>query len=117
MYRNASRFQKWSSKLKIWFAEEDEPRDTRTNLLEALRAAADTRESFDGSITRIEPYGVFVDGEWGHGLVHISELSKRFVRDPHDVVEIGQAVRVWVLGVDERNRVSLSMLPPSTEDD
>ena len=49
---------------------------------------------------------------WGQGWVHISQMSTGFVRDPHDVVEIGQAVRVWVLEIDERDRVRLSMLPP-----
>jgi uncharacterized protein len=45
--------------------------------------------------------------------VHISQLSPRYVRDPHDVVSVGEVVRVWVLELDKaRRRVALTMLTP-----
>jgi len=44
------------------------------------------------------------------GLVHVSQLSDRFIKDPADVVRVGQKVKVTVISVDlERNRIALSM--------
>ncbi len=64
-----------------------------------------------GIVTNITNFGVFVDiGIKASGLVHISQMADRFVRNPADVVKLRQAVRVRVLGVDsERQRVALSM--------
>jgi uncharacterized protein len=59
-------------------------------------------------------FGAFVDiGLHDSGLVHISQLSSRYVRDPHDVVSVGQIVKVWVLELDKaRRRVALTMISP-----
>jgi uncharacterized protein len=64
-----------------------------------------------GIVTNITAFGVFVDiGVHQDGLVHISELSNRFVKDPSEIVKVHQKVSVTVLGVDlERRRISLSM--------
>ncbi|MCS7035398.1 MAG: Tex family protein [Saprospiraceae bacterium] len=64
-----------------------------------------------GIVTNITNFGVFVDiGIKASGLVHISQLADRFVRNPADVVKLRQTVRVRVLEVDvERQRVALSM--------
>lgn len=64
-----------------------------------------------GTVRNVVPFGAFVDiGVKEDGLVHISELSQRFVKDPSDVVAVGDIVKVKVLGVDmKRNRISLSM--------
>ncbi|MCJ7813478.1 helix-hairpin-helix domain-containing protein, partial [bacterium] len=64
-----------------------------------------------GIVTNITAFGVFVDiGVHQDGLIHISELSNRFVKNPGDVVKVHQKVLVTVLGVDlERKRISLSM--------
>jgi uncharacterized protein len=49
-------------------------------------------------------------------MVHISQLSSRYVRDPHEVVTVGQIVKVWVLEIDKaRRRVALTMIQPGTE--
>ncbi|HEU4565356.1 MAG TPA: Tex family protein, partial [Gemmatimonadaceae bacterium] len=65
----------------------------------------------EGVVTNIVAFGAFVDvGVHQDGLVHVSQLSDRFVRDPNDVVRVGQRVKVTVLSVDlERNRIALSM--------
>ncbi len=65
----------------------------------------------NGIITNITAFGAFVDiGVHQDGLVHISQLADRFVRDPNEVVKISQQVKVRVVEVDlERNRISLSM--------
>src|SRR5262249_40405677 len=59
----------------------------------------------------------FVDiGLHDSGLVHISHLANKFVRDPHDVVAVGDIVKGWVLNIDKnRRRVSLTMVQPGTE--
>ncbi len=64
-----------------------------------------------GIVTNVTAFGAFVDvGVHQDGLVHISELADRFVRDPHEVVKVGQRVSVKVLEVDKgRRRISLSM--------
>jgi uncharacterized protein len=64
-----------------------------------------------GIVTNITAFGVFVDiGVHQDGLVHISELSNRFVKNPAEVVKVHQKVSVTVLSVDlDRKRISLSM--------
>ena len=65
----------------------------------------------DGTVRNVVDFGAFVDtGVHQDGLVHISELSDRFVRNPMEVVSVGDIVKVRVLEVDEkRKRISLSM--------
>ena len=67
--------------------------------------------SLPGVVTNVTAFGAFVDvGVHQDGLVHISQLSDRYVEDPHEVVRVTQQVRVTVLNVDlERKRISLSM--------
>ena len=69
-----------------------------------------------GSVLNVVDFGAFVDiGLHDSGLVHISHLSNQYVRDPHDVVSVGQVVRVWVLEIDKgRRRVALTMIAPGT---
>jgi len=68
-----------------------------------------------GIVTNVTAFGAFVDiGVHQDGLVHISELSGRFVKDPADIVKVQQQVTVRVIAVDlERGRISLSMKPES----
>jgi len=65
----------------------------------------------DGTVRNVVDFGAFVDiGVHQDGLVHISELSDRFVRNPMEVVSVGDIVKVRVLDVDPaRKRISLSM--------
>lgn len=65
----------------------------------------------EGVVSNVAAFGAFVDiGVHQDGLVHVSELSDRFVRDPREVVKVGDIVRVRVLDVDvARERISLSM--------
>ena len=67
--------------------------------------------ALEGVVTNVVAFGAFVDvGVHQDGLVHISQLADRFVRDPYEVVKVGDRVRVTVLEVDlERNRIALSM--------
>ena len=64
----------------------------------------------EGTVTNVTNFGAFVDiGVHQDGLVHISALSDKFVKDPHEVVKAGQIVKVKVLEVDhERKRIALT---------
>ena len=64
-----------------------------------------------GIVTNITAFGAFVDiGVHQDGLVHISQMADRYVRDPAEVVRLQQEVAVTVLDVDlKRRRISLSM--------
>ncbi|EHQ53455.1 RNA-binding S1 domain-containing protein [Ectothiorhodospira sp. PHS-1] len=65
----------------------------------------------EGTVTNVANFGAFVDiGVHQDGLVHISALSDRFIKDPRDVVRAGDVVKVKVMEVDlERKRIALSM--------
>ncbi len=65
----------------------------------------------EGVVTNVTAFGAFVDiGVHQDGLVHISALSDKFVKDPHQVVRTGQVVRVKVVEVDlQRRRIALTM--------
>ncbi|MBS4192508.1 RNA-binding transcriptional accessory protein [Bacillus sp. FJAT-49705] len=67
-----------------------------------------------GTVRNVVDFGAFVDiGVKQDGLVHISKLSRRFVKHPLDIVSVGDVVTVWVDSVDKtKGRVSLTMLAP-----
>ena len=68
-------------------------------------------ETFEGEVKRILPFGAFVELLPGkEGMVHVSKMSTEFVKDPNDVVQIGQKVKVRVAEIDEQGRINLSML-------
>lgn len=70
-----------------------------------------------GTVLNVVDFGAFVDvGLSDSGLVHVSQLNREFVRDPHEVVAVGDQVNCWVTGIDpERRRVALTMIEPGTE--
>jgi len=65
----------------------------------------------EGTVTNVTNFGAFVDiGVHQDGLVHISMLANRFVKDPHEVVKTGEVVKVKVLEIDEqRKRIALTL--------
>ena len=65
----------------------------------------------NGTVRNVTDFGAFVDiGVKHDGLVHISELSNRFIKNPSEVVSVGDIVKVKVIGIDnDRQKVSLSM--------
>ncbi|MBT4638255.1 MAG: RNA-binding transcriptional accessory protein [Deltaproteobacteria bacterium] len=67
--------------------------------------------SLEGTVTNMTKFGAFVDlGVHHDGLVHISEMSNRFIKDPGEICGVGDIVKVTVLSVDlNRNRIALSM--------
>jgi uncharacterized protein len=98
-------------------------RDPREQF-EAVTFAADIRTidqltpgmKLAGIVTNVTNFGAFVDiGVHQDGLVHISELSGKFVKNPTDVVKVNQKVSVTVLTIDlDRKRISLSMRPDAS---
>jgi uncharacterized protein len=80
---------------------------------EGVETMADLRPgmSLEGTVTNVAAFGAFVDiGVHQDGLVHVSQLADRFVKDPHEVVKAGDVVRVRVTEVDvPRKRIGLSM--------
>ena len=79
---------------------------------EGVHEITDLREGMilEGVVTNVTRFGAFVDiGVHQDGLVHVSELDQRFIKDPSEVVAVGNIIRVKVLQVDlERRRIALS---------
>ena len=69
-----------------------------------------------GTVLNVVDFGAFIDiGLHDSGLVHVSQLANRFIKDPHEAVAVGDIVHVWVVGIDkERRRVGLTMVKPGT---
>jgi protein Tex len=78
-----------------------------------LKAISDLQPGMvlEGTVTNVTNFGAFVDiGVHQDGLVHVSELSNRFIKDPNEIVKAGQIVKVRVLTVDAKaKRIGLSM--------
>jgi polyribonucleotide nucleotidyltransferase len=80
-------------------------------LIENMTREVKVGETFEGEVKRILPFGAFVEVLPGkEGLVHVSKMSKEFVKDPHDIVSIGQRVKVEVHQIDQQGRINLIML-------
>jgi protein Tex len=79
---------------------------------EDVRTIDDVRSGMvlDGVVTNVTAFGAFVDvGVHQDGLVHVSQLADRFIKDPHEIVHVGDRVKVKVLEVDRaRKRISLT---------
>jgi uncharacterized protein len=92
-----------------------DPRETFTlfSFKEGVNSPEDLEEGMilSGIITNVTAFGAFADiGVHQDGLVHISQLADKFVRNPMDIVKVNQKVTVKVISVDlERGRISLSM--------
>ena len=68
-----------------------------------------------GTVRNVVDFGAFVDcGVHEDGLVHLSRMSKKFIKHPLDMVSVGDIVKVWVVSVNLlKNRVELTMIPPT----
>lgn len=78
-----------------------------------IREISDLKEGMvlQGVVTNVTAFGAFVDiGVHQDGLVHVSHLANRFIKDPNDAVQVGQVVKVKVLSADpQRKRIALSI--------
>lgn len=81
------------------------------DLVNGLTKEVRPGEIYEGVVKRIQPFGVFVEIIPGkEGLVHVSQMSSGFVKNPADLVSAGQKVKVRVTEIDELKRINLSML-------
>ena len=89
------------------------PEFRTANFAEGVEDIADLKPGMvlEGTVTNVAAFGAFIDiGVHQDGLVHVSQLADRFVKDPRDVVKAGDVVRVRVVEVDaKRKRIGLSM--------
>ena len=67
-----------------------------------------------GTVRNVIDFGAFVDiGVHQDGLVHISQITNRYIKHPSEILKVGDIVNVWVIGVDtKKNRISLTMKEP-----
>ena len=80
-------------------------------LIENITREVEVGEEFEGEVKRILPFGAFVEVLPGkEGLVHVSKMGKGFIRDPGQVVKIGQMVKVKVYQIDNQGRINLQMI-------
>ncbi len=79
--------------------------------IEDLKAGMELK----GTVRNVIDFGAFIDvGVHQDGLVHISQITNRFIKHPSDVLKVGDIVTVWVLSVDvEKKRISLTMKNPA----
>ena len=68
-----------------------------------------------GTVRNVVDFGAFVDiGVKQDGLVHVSKLSKKFLKNPMDIVSVGDIVEVWILSIDkQKDKVALTMINPN----
>ncbi|MDU0450214.1 Tex family protein [Staphylococcus haemolyticus] len=104
--------------IKSLMAPNRDPRDEfETPILKSdVLSIEDLKEGMklSGTVRNVVDFGAFVDiGVKQDGLVHVSELSKKFVKNPMDVVSVGDIVEVWILDIDKnKGKVSLTMIDP-----
>ena len=89
------------------------PEFVTASLAEGVEAITDLKPGMvlEGTVTNVAAFGAFVDiGVHQDGLVHVSQLADRFVKDPHEVVKPGDVVKVRVVEIDvARKRIGLTM--------
>lgn len=104
--------------IKSLMAPNRDPRDEfETPILKSdVLSIEDLKEGMklSGTVRNVVDFGAFVDiGVKQDGLVHVSKLSKKFVKNPMDVVSVGDIVEVWILDIDQnKGKVSLTMIDP-----
>jgi polyribonucleotide nucleotidyltransferase len=97
-------------KNKVTIAGPDkESADKAIQFVEAYTKEVKAGEIYDGVVTRIMQFGAFVEILPGQeGLVHVSELDSKFVKNVEDVVKVGDKFKVKVIKIDEKGRINLS---------
>ncbi|HEY1076844.1 MAG TPA: Tex family protein [Fontimonas sp.] len=89
------------------------PQFRTASFAEGVNEVADLKPGMllEGTVTNVAAFGAFVDiGVHQDGLVHVSQLADRFIKNPHEVVKAGDIVKVRVVDVDlKRQRIALSM--------
>lgn len=91
--------------------------DKAVNMVESLIKEVLPGEIYEGEVKRIQPFGAFVEILPGKdGMVHVSDMSEGYVKNPEDIVKIGEKVQVRVKEIDKMGRINLSMnMDPSKD--
>ena len=110
----ARRLPRRSSYLRTLEAERENWKKER---IDHVKSLVGSTERLPGTVCRIEKYGAFVNFIWGQGLVHVSQMSKNRIRHANEVVAPAQTVHVYVIAVDDRNRIELSLIAPASKQD
>lgn len=91
--------------------------DKAVATVESLVKEVAAGEIYEGEVKRIQPFGAFIEILPGKdGMVHVSDMAEGFVKDPNDVVHIGDKVQVRVKEIDNLGRINLSMLMDPSKD-
>jgi len=92
------------------YSMDEEMAHKALKIIEGIVREIEVGEKYDGEITRIVPFGAFVDlGGGKEGLLHISKISSKRVEKVEDVLSIGDEVTVKVIEIDHQGRINLSM--------
>lgn len=85
--------------------------DEAVAAIENITRVVEVGEEFEGEVMRILPFGAFIEFLPGkEGMVHVSKMGQGFVKDPNDVVKLGQKVKVKVYQIDQQGRINLQMI-------
>lgn len=91
------------------YGENQEGINEAVRIIEELTEEVEVGKIYEGTVKRIEKFGAFVEVLKGKdGLVHVSELSDKFVRNVEDEVSVGDTLRVKVTEIDRQGRINLS---------
>jgi len=91
-------------------AIDDKNKEKAIQMINDICEEAEVGKIYSGEVGQVMPYGAFVDVSSSiSGLVHISEISEGFVKDPTQFVKKGQKVKVKVIGIDDEGRINFSI--------
>ena len=90
-------------------SQDDAAIEKAVNIIKGMTEEPEVGKIYSGKIKRIMNFGAFCEILPGkEGLIHVSELADRFVKNVEDVVKVGDEVTVKVIAIDEQGRVNLS---------
>ena len=93
----------------VIYHQDYEPLNKAVGIIQGMTKVAKVGEIYEGTVERIEAYGIFVELFPGcDGLCHVSKLSWDHVDHPKDLFKLGDKVKVMVTGIDEKGKVSVS---------
>ncbi len=91
-------------------AASEEARDKALEMIEAIVAEPEVGKVYTGTIDKVAEYGAFIDVSPAiSGLIHISELSDKFIKDPNKIVSEGDKVKAKLIKIDDEGRLNFSM--------
>jgi polyribonucleotide nucleotidyltransferase len=92
--------------------------DAASSIINNMMRVVEVGEEFEGTVTRVEGYGAFVEYLPGkEGLVHVSKMSSEFVQDASDLVKVGDVVKVRISELKDDGKIGLSMLTKEQEEE